>query len=358
MTQTCVAEPGTGSELESILATETTPIPAQSPTSVSLNPNRMLAFMNAMEYAEQANTVDELQDRYAVALAHATALEDITVKIFTTPEQAAQYEKEHPADNITRQEILGQTHRGSSPIIYPVAVIESEDPMAEQLFSPKNPLYARLTSGLASKLGDKLRYWTDGKSGLNTDAFIDECGIEKRITAGQANKKGYGILYMDLDRFKQYNDLDKSHEMGDSVIRMAGEAIRSNTRADDIAVREGSSADEFMLYVFGCNPEELIGVANRIRGALGEYEIPGHPNLKITASIGVSHSSEAKGAVGTSNKLRTLISLADRRMYQAKEQRDTVIPTTYNLPEKRYQAASQPSASPFPVVGAAERQVA
>ncbi len=353
MAPTCVAEPETGlTGLASLVAAEQ--VPPQSPHSVSLDPNRMLAFMDAMEHAEKGNSVDELQERYEAALAHATSLGEVRVRIFSTPEQAEQYEIEHAADNATRVGIFGQSHEGP----YPIAVIESSDPMAELLFSSKNRLFSRFTNGLASKLGDKMRYWKDPRSGLHTDAYVEECGIERRITVGDSNKKGYGIAYMDIDGFKRYNDIDESHEMGNNVIRMAGEAIRKNIRAEDIAVREGTSADEFMIYVFGCGPEELIGVADRIRESLGEYEIPGHPNLKITASIGVSHSSEATGAVGASAKLRTLKSLADRRMYQAKSDgRDRVAPTTYTLPaEGSYQPAasylSASSASPFPVEGA------
>ena len=316
----CLAEPAAPSGLEVALAAQA-PLTAQ-PSSAALDANQMLAFMETLGIADRASTLPDLEKGYEAALATATGLDDVSVKIFSTPEQAEEYEITHSTDGKTRVGIVSLANGE----LYSCVVMESSDPMAQERMNSSNKLFEMLTDRVASKIGDKMKYWKDGRSGLHTDAYVEECGIERRIAGQTAKEKGFGIIYMDLDNFKRYNDIDSSHQTGDNVIRMAGDAIRKSTRSNDIPVREGQSADEFMVYVFGCSPDELTAVAERIRNALGQYEIPGHQDLKITASIGVAHSYEATGKVGTSARVSTIKALADKRMYQAKSDgRDRVI---------------------------------
>ena len=321
MAQTaCLAEPAASSGLEAALAAQA--LPSAHSHSEALDATQMLAFMETLGIADRAKTIPELEKGYGAALAAATGLDDASVKIFTAPEQAEEYEITHSTDGKTRVGIVSQANGD----FYASVMLESSDQRAMEMMSSSNPLFRMFEDRVVSKIGDKMRYWKDRRSGLLTDAYVDECGIERRIDAENAKEKGFGIIYMDIDNFKTYNDIDESHQMGDSVIRMAGDAIRKSTRSTDIPVREGQSADEFMVYVFGCSPEELTAVAERIRNALGGYEIPGHPDLNITASIGVAHSYEATGTVGTSAKMGAIKSLADRRMYEAKSSgRDRVI---------------------------------
>lgn len=122
----------------------------------------------------------------------------------------------------------------------------------------------------------------------------------------------FGLLMLDLDRFKAVND-SLGHLIGDKLLIAVAERLRDTVRQVDMLSRWGG--DEFIIFVEQVNHiEELVQVAKAINQAL---ESPMEVEGKIiftTASIGVLLGS---ANYGTSNEIFRDVDIA---LYRAKEQ--------------------------------------
>ncbi len=121
-----------------------------------------------------------------------------------------------------------------------------------------------------------------------------------------------GVLFIDLDRFKNVND-SLGHDAGDQLLVQVGRRLRGSIREADTAARLGG--DEFAVLVEGVVAmSDLIPVAQRIRDALREPATIGGKEIFINPSIGAAASVD--GREDASELLRN----ADTAMYRAKEQ--------------------------------------
>jgi diguanylate cyclase (GGDEF)-like protein len=139
--------------------------------------------------------------------------------------------------------------------------------------------------------------------------------IRRAIRDGQA----LGVLMLDLDHFKRLNDAF-GHAAGDFALRLVGQFLQSNVRAEDIACRFGG--EEFVVILPKANAEDTRRRAEAlrlgIRSLRAEHGGPTFPTL--TMSIGVA-AYPSHGATGES-----LLRAADEALYQAKgEGRDRVV---------------------------------
>ncbi len=136
---------------------------------------------------------------------------------------------------------------------------------------------------------------TDPLTGLhNRRAFLEEVG--RRIDRLDREGLPGTLLYVDLDHFKQLNDLC-GHEAGDLALVAAAALLRKTVRPADIVARLGG--DEFAIWLDGS--DELTGAerAEQLRlgatAALAAALPEGAPPL--TASIGIAcrsvHAPEA-----------------------------------------------------------------
>jgi diguanylate cyclase (GGDEF)-like protein/PAS domain S-box-containing protein len=121
--------------------------------------------------------------------------------------------------------------------------------------------------------------------------------------------RGYlpGLVFIDLDRFKEINDLH-GHLAGDGVIIALAE------RLSLAAGHEGSVAryagDEFCIVVD--DPDDLDGVAERTRQAFTEpFDVSGR-TLAVTGSVG-------SAAARSGDNPESLVNRADQAMYQVKK---------------------------------------
>ncbi len=153
-------------------------------------------------------------------------------------------------------------------------------------------------------------------------AHFDELtGLPNRSTFSQAltqalergNRNGYqiGILFMDLDRFKNINDT-LGHESGDSMLKEVAKRIRSSVRDVDTVARLGG--DEFVVLIENFKePAALVNVAKKLIERLAIPMCIDGRDFHQTVSIGIS-SYPADG-----DDAQTLIKNADIAMYRAKE---------------------------------------
>jgi len=122
----------------------------------------------------------------------------------------------------------------------------------------------------------------------------------------------FGVLFLDLDRFKNVND-SLGHTIGDQLLIAMARRLESCIREGDIVARLGG--DEFAILLDGIsNATEASAMARRIQDRLSSpFNLSGH-EVFTTTSIGIALSST--GYDHPENMLRD----ADTAMYRAKAQ--------------------------------------
>ena len=120
------------------------------------------------------------------------------------------------------------------------------------------------------------------------------------------------LVTFDIDRFKGVND-SQGHEAGDRVLQALADALRSASRAADVAARVGG--DEFVLMLPKTGPEEAAEVAERVRAAftVRPVMLANGREIRVTLSAGLAVSADGAAS------LATLLAQADEALYEAKK---------------------------------------
>lgn len=158
----------------------------------------------------------------------------------------------------------------------------------------------------------------DPLTGLYNRRYLEEM-LEREIRRAVRAEQSLGILMLDLDHFKRFNDT-YGHDAGDAVLRETGWFLAKSIRAEDIVCRFGG--EEFVVILPTADLEAARSRAERIRSKLRELTVlhQGQSVGVITVSVGVA----ALPTHGTSAK--ELVQAADAALYRAKrEGRDRVI---------------------------------
>lgn len=120
----------------------------------------------------------------------------------------------------------------------------------------------------------------------------------------------FGILFMDIDHFKQFND-HYGHEVGDEVLTMISKTLQASTRATDLIGRFGG--EEFIAVLAGVDEVTLIKKAERLRMLVENCALPFQGRmLKVTMSVGAS-------MVQDGDTVETLLKKADEMLYVSKK---------------------------------------
>ena len=153
---------------------------------------------------------------------------------------------------------------------------------------------------------------TDGMTGLYNYRYFREQLSHEMDRAIRHNLE-LSLLMMDIDFFKNYNDLH-GHPAGDDVLRTLADLIRRNLRKIDIPARCGG--EEFAVILPETGDRAAAIVAEKIRQLVEATPIPfeeQQPNGRLTVSIGVAtYPVDARDE-------KQLIEVADRRLYRAKQ---------------------------------------
>jgi diguanylate cyclase (GGDEF)-like protein/PAS domain S-box-containing protein len=153
----------------------------------------------------------------------------------------------------------------------------------------------------------------DALTGLpNRHLLIDR--LSQMLALAARTKTATGLIFIDLDGFKQINDT-RGHDAGDSVLRQIAARLQRAVRPTDSVSRLGG--DEFVVLLPAVGSfEDARRVASRITA---EIEAPlevAKGAMAVTASIGLS-LSEAPSDAAAINPDR-LLQQADTAMYHAK----------------------------------------
>jgi len=134
------------------------------------------------------------------------------------------------------------------------------------------------------------------------------------------NHQPLSILMLDIDYFKAYND-HYGHPAGDKCLKKIAlilTGIHTTSRPGDIVARYGG--EEFIILLSGTTNKQAIEIANHISTSIHKENIKHETNNIdsidiITASIGVATESDWIEATP-----ETLVSMADKALYEAKKQ--------------------------------------
>ena len=152
---------------------------------------------------------------------------------------------------------------------------------------------------------------TDALTGLlNRRAFFEE-ELPRHIDRLQYNKASAALIYVDLDHFKQVNDVF-GHQKGDDVLIMLRDFLLKQVRPGDVVARLGG--DEFALWLDDISEE----TANKrceglIRQSTFLKEYSGSKDHPLGVSLGLALYNPKEN-----EDVESLISRADAAMYEAK----------------------------------------
>jgi diguanylate cyclase (GGDEF)-like protein/PAS domain S-box-containing protein len=165
----------------------------------------------------------------------------------------------------------------------------------------------RDATSMSTQLGEAVaRAETDALTGLGNRLALSHRLREELEEA----RHGFGLLYLDLCRFKPFNDR-YGHRVGDRVLQIVAERIRGTIRRKDLATRIGG--DEFVVVLPGvAHPTLLEQRAGVVADSICRpFSVEG-----VTGEVGVSIGGVIVSAHGASEA--ALIERADRAMYEAK----------------------------------------
>lgn len=150
----------------------------------------------------------------------------------------------------------------------------------------------------------KAKAETDALTGLANRSVLEELERHMFILG-----KSFCVLMFDVDDFKQIND-NYGHIVGDLVLKEFAKRLSQSVRKDTVLIRYGG--DEFIAVIPNIDMEGALRVARRFQENLKrEFSVSG-TTLVMSSSIGVSEFPR------DGYDLRSLIDLADKRLYRVK----------------------------------------
>jgi diguanylate cyclase (GGDEF)-like protein/PAS domain S-box-containing protein len=150
----------------------------------------------------------------------------------------------------------------------------------------------------------------DPLTGLFNRRYMTE-SLDREVKSAERSKRPLGIIMLDLDEFKPFNDAH-GHEAGDTLLRTFARFIQKHTRGADVACRYGG--DEFMILLVDADLENTRRRADALREEFRKIVVR-YMNRKLEAvsfSIGVAACPE-HGATS-----EDLLAAADEALYDAK----------------------------------------
>ena len=151
----------------------------------------------------------------------------------------------------------------------------------------------------------EIKAMTDSLTGLYNREFALNW-----LRQASSNDIHIGVLFVDLDNFKQFND-QYGHHVGDEVLINIGKRLLHSIRPDDVVCRY--AGDEFVILINDGSHKVVDEVANRVRSSLDtKMHVGDISDLTVTGSVGVA-------MLGVhSDDVDEVLKQADTAMYVAK----------------------------------------
>jgi diguanylate cyclase (GGDEF)-like protein/PAS domain S-box-containing protein len=151
---------------------------------------------------------------------------------------------------------------------------------------------------------------TDSVTGISNRAHLE--GRLRALVAEFAGKSDAGVIFLDIDHFKQFNDAH-GHDTGDRVLRMVAATLKSSLRATDAIGRWGG--EEFLGILYEVSSlESLRKTCEKLRTLveLSSLDLDGR-GLSVTISVGgtLLHPDDSP---------ESIVHRADELMYRSKQE--------------------------------------
>lgn len=211
------------------------------------------------------------------------------------------------------------------PVIFITGLADAEDEAkgldmgaSDYVSKPFNPTVtkARIRTQLRLKQqADQLAAYAflDGLTGIPNRRSFDEKAAEGFERCAR-NQMDFGLILLDLDHFKLYND-HYGHAQGDDCLKAVAQAIAGGVRADDgFAARYGG--EEFVVLLPGIAGPRCEAVAQSLRAKIWALNIEHAASSdadRVTSSFGV-----AVGRPSSSNTIERVLERADEALYESK----------------------------------------
>ncbi|BCS97896.1 hypothetical protein DSLASN_35280 [Desulfoluna limicola] len=152
----------------------------------------------------------------------------------------------------------------------------------------------------------------DRLTGLYNRHVLDR--IKSELGRSRENReKGYGLILLDIDHFKMFNDT-YGHPAGDQLLKKMSELLLGAVRRQDKIIRFGG--EEILIILFWVDISGVKKVAEKIRGSVEGtlFDLnDGKAPKNVTVSAGYASSTSDEGSFDD------LLQLADTRLYDAKK---------------------------------------
>jgi diguanylate cyclase (GGDEF)-like protein len=204
---------------------------------------------------------------------------------------------------IAQGEILGVLHLQSMV----------PEPLAEAKQQLSQTVANRVALALVNlRLRESLRQQSirDPLTGLFNRRYLEE-SLERELRRAIRNHSQVGVILLDLDYFKHFNDTF-GHATGDLLLRELGGFLKRCIRGSDIACRYGG--EEFLLLLPDTSLETTWQRAEQVREGVKQLQVfyQGGPLGPITLSLGVAAFPQH----GPTSE--ALLQVADSALYRAK----------------------------------------
>jgi diguanylate cyclase (GGDEF)-like protein/PAS domain S-box-containing protein len=192
------------------------------------------------------------------------------------------------------------------PIIVRVAPIRDDHGTITggiEIFSDNTPTVAALERVAEF---ERLAY-IDPLTGLANRRYA-EITLNARFEELQRYNWPFGVIFIDIDRFKDVNDR-YGHDIGDEALKMIAKTLQNSVRSFDVVGRWGG--EEFLAVIANVDREELLATVNRFRALVEESSIPAVPGLRVTISLGATLAR-------TDDEMASILKRVDQLMYESK----------------------------------------
>lgn len=138
--------------------------------------------------------------------------------------------------------------------------------------------------------------------------------LYQNIELYKRDRSNFSLAILDLDHFKKINDT-YGHQVGDFVLKEFAEMLACKIRAYDTMGRYGG--EEFVILFHNSDKVTALKTLERIAENLNDYSFKyGKEDINITFSCGIADAMEL---ADDELSVGSIIELADKRLYEAKE---------------------------------------
>lgn len=150
----------------------------------------------------------------------------------------------------------------------------------------------------------------DGLTGL-VNAMFFQAVLASELERCMRTGRACGLLLMDIDHFKDFNDTH-GHPTADLVLQRVASYLKRSIRSMDTAARIGG--EEFAIILPECEPMSALCAAIRIHGLLNPLMVEvGRRHLSINVSAGLAWTGHPEIL-----SVEELLDHADQQLYRAK----------------------------------------